>query len=86
MQFTGLVCHPRLKKYVRIFRICRQLLPQEELPFSPVERPEGPWIQIGLESYSFEFDHYLTIQDYYLKWPEVCKLKETTTRAVFAMP
>ena len=30
-------------------RICRKLLPQEELPLSPVEQPEGPWIQIGID-------------------------------------
>ena len=65
-------------------RICRQLLPQEELPLSPVERPEGPWIQIGIDIFSFDFDHYLTIHDYYSKWPEVYKLKETTTTTVIA--
>ena len=48
-------------------RICRQLLPQDELPLSPVERPEGPWLQIGVDIYSFEFDHYLTSQDYFSK-------------------
>ena len=51
---------------------------------SPVERPKGPWIQIGIDIYSSEFEHYLTIQDYYSKWPEVYKLKETTTRAIIA--
>ena len=45
-------------------RICRQLLPQEEIHLSPVERPERQWIQIGIDLYSFEFAHYLTIQDY----------------------
>ena len=65
-------------------RICRQLLPQEELPLSPVQRPEEPWIQTGIDIYSFEFDDYLTIQDYYSKWPEVYKLKETNTRAFIA--
>ena len=34
--------------------------------------------------YSFEFAHHLTIQDYYSKWPELYKLKETTTRAVIS--
>ena len=48
-------------------RICTQLLPQEELPLSPVERPEGPWIQFGIDKLSFEFDHYLTIKDFYSK-------------------
>ena len=65
-------------------RICRQLSPQEDLPLSPVEQPEGPWIQIGIDIYSFEFDHFLTTQDYYSKWPQVRKLTETTTRAVIA--
>ena len=65
-------------------RICRQLLPQEDLPLSPVERPDGPWIQIGIDIYSMEFDHYLTAQDYHSKWPAVYKLKETTTRAVIS--
>ena len=65
-------------------RICRQLLPQEELPLSPVQRPEEPWIRTGNDIYPFEFDHYLTIKDYFSKWPEVYKLKETKTRAVIA--
>ena len=51
-------------------RICRQLLPQEELPLSPVEQPEGPWIQIGIDIYSIEFDHYLNIQDFYSNVPK----------------
>ena len=63
-------------------RIWRQLLPQEELPLSPFEQPEGPCIQIGIDIYSFECDHYLTVHDYYSKGPKVYKLKETTTRAV----
>ena len=65
-------------------RICQQILPQDELPLSPVTRPEGPWLQIDIDLYSSEFDHYLTIQDYYSEWPEVYKLTETTTRAVIA--
>ena len=73
-----------IEKTCKDCRLCRQLLPQKELPLSPVERPEGPWIQIGVDIYSFGFDHYLTIQDYYSKWPEVYKLKETTTRAFTA--
>ena len=65
-------------------RICGQFLPQEELHLSPVERPEGPWIQTGMDIYSFESDHHLTIQDFHSKRPELYKLKETTTRAVIA--
>ena len=65
-------------------RICRQLLPQEQFTLFPVERPEGPRTQFGIDIFSFEIDHYLTIQEYYTKWPEVHKLKETTARAVIA--
>ena len=65
-------------------RICRQHLPQEDVPLSPVEWPERPWIQFGIDLYSFEFDQYLTKQDNCSKWPEVNKMKKTTTRAVIA--
>ena len=64
-----------IEKMCKDGRICRQLLPKEELPLSPVDRPEGPWIQIDNDRFSFEFHHYLTIQDFYSKWPEVYKLK-----------
>ena len=52
-----------IEEMCKEYRICRQLLLQEKLPMSPVEQPKGPWIQIGIDIYSFEFDHYLTIQD-----------------------
>ena len=65
-------------------RICRQPLPQEDVPLSPVGQPEGPWIQIGIDIYSFDFDHYLTIQDCYSKWREVYKNKGTANRTVIA--
>ena len=28
-------------------RICQQLLPRDELPLSPVQRPEVPWLQMA---------------------------------------
>ena len=40
-----------IEKMCKDCRICRQPLPQEELPLSPVERPDGPWIQVGIDIY-----------------------------------
>lgn len=44
--------------------------------------PDYPWQMVGSDLFQIKNDHYLLVVDYFSRYPEVVKLRSTTTSAV----
>ncbi len=44
--------------------------------------PDTPWSKVGSDLFQYEGNNYITVVDYYSKFPEVRKLSKTTSKAV----
>lgn len=59
----------------------REFVPHPE-PLIPTPLPEFPWQQVASDLFSFKGESYIVVTDYYSRYPEVLKLRDTTSKGV----
>ena len=62
--------------------VCAKQLKQRSEPLISVELPDRPWQKIATDLFTLQGDNYLLMVDYFSKFPEVIKVKSTTSSAI----
>ena len=61
----------------------RDATPNQE-PLIPTALPQYPWQRLGSDLFVLDGRNYLLVVDYFLRFPEIVRLKKTTSTAVIA--
>ena len=72
----------QLTEFIKKCSECaRQAIPSKE-PLIPTSLPEYPWQKVAADLFYLRGTDYLVIVDYFSRYPEVHKLRSTTTESV----
>ena len=62
--------------------VCQEMRPQQApQPLVPHDIPHRPWSKVGVDLFCFNGD-WLAVVDYYSKFPEIVKLRDTSSHSV----
>lgn len=71
-----------VEKEVKMCRTCAEHLVPSKEPLMQTPLPPYPWHTVGTDLFHIKDDTYLLVVDYYSRYPEVCRLVNTTSRGV----
>ena len=72
----------QIKDLVQSCSTCaREFVPHPE-PLIPTPLPEFPWQQVASDLFSFKGESHIVVTDYYSRYSEVLKLRDTTSKGV----
>ena len=67
---------------VKLCPTCAKDASQRREPLKVSPLPEYPWQVIGTDLFEFRGEHYILVVDYFSRYPEIIKLRTTTSAAI----
>ena len=64
---------------------CAKNVQHRREPLITTSLPKYPWEVVGTDLFELQGQQYLLVVDYFSRYPEVVKLKSTTTSSVIAL-
>ena len=72
----------QIKHFVERCSVCvKERIPTAE-PLIPTPLPDYPWQRVGTDLFVLKGEHYLIVVDYFSRYPEVIKMKTTTSSSI----
>ena len=63
---------------------CARDTTSNQEPLIPTALPQYPWQRVGSDLFVLDGTNYLLVVDYFSRFPEIVRLRETTSTAVIA--
>lgn len=61
---------------------CRKDATSQREPLLPTKLPDYPWQRVGTDMFALKEKNYLLVVDYFSRYPEVIKMKSTTSDSI----
>ena len=71
-----------IERYIKQCTTCSKHIKNRREPLIPTPLPEYPWQKVSTDLFQLNKHIYLVVTDYYSRYPEVHKLKDTTSKGV----
>ena len=71
-----------LEETVKNCSVCIKFQSPRAQPLLPIRMPDLPWPRVGTDLFEWKKTNYLLMIDYFSRWIEIAKLKQTTSQCV----
>ena len=75
-------CAKDVENFVTNCDVCIKFRRIAHQPMAETLLPDGPWCELGSDTFVFKDQYFLLIVDYYTKWIEVCPLTSLSSNCV----
>ena len=71
-----------IERYIKQCSICSKHFKNRKEPLIPTPLPEYPWQKVASDLFQLNKYTYIVVTDYYSQYPEVSRLRDTTSKGV----